>query len=75
MSVDIIDKRNIEKVQLRNLKNGDHFIQNNCLYVVSNHESKSGYCDCTNIKDGTSCHILKHEEVQQVHLVIHIHLV
>ncbi|WAK45004.1 hypothetical protein Fifi067_00084 [Erwinia phage Fifi067] len=75
MTIEIRDKRNIDLVQLRDLKNGDHFMFLNCLYVMSQHEYQSGYCLCTNIKDGTSTTISKSDPVQQVHLVIEIHLV
>lgn len=75
MSIEIRDKRNTELLALRNLRNGDHFMLKNCLYVISSREYKNDLCLCTNIKDGTSGIINNSELVQQVHLVIEIHLV
>ena len=74
MSVEIVDKRNNTLVQAKFMNQGDHIVDQykNVLVVVSNNKN---YIDCTSIATGEGFSLEPEAEVQQVHLVISVHLV
>lgn len=74
MSAEIVDKRNVALIQAKCLEQGDHIVDQykNVLVVTSNSKN---YIDCTAIATGEGFTIDPETEVQQVHLVISVHLV
>lgn len=74
MSAEIVDKRNIARILAKHMEQGDHIMDQfkNVLVVVSNNKN---YIDCTSITTGENFTLEPETEVQQVHLVISVHLV
>lgn len=74
MSAEIVDKRNMELVPASVLKQGDHIIDQfkNVLVVTS---SGKGYMNCISISTGESFTFSSDKLVQQVHLVVSVHLI
>lgn len=74
MSVEIVDKRNVTLIQARFLEHGDHIMDQykNILVVNSNNKT---CIDCTCVATGEGFSLSHDTEVQQVHLVISVHLV
>ena len=75
MTIEFKDKRNITLIPLSDLADGDHFIYNNIVWVVNDHDYDPKSATCVNIDDGSICDLLTTIQVQQVSLVIEIHLV
>lgn len=74
MSAEIVDKRNMELVPASLLKQGDHIIDQfkNVLVVTNNSKN---YMDCISITTGEPFTFSSDKLVQQVHLIISVHLV
>lgn len=73
--IEFKDKRNVELIPLSDLADGDHFVHNNIVWVVSDHDYDHKSASCVNIGEGSVCDLLRTTEVQQVTLVVEIHLV
>lgn len=74
MSAEIVDKRNMELVPASILKRGDHIIDQfkNVLVVTNNSKN---YLECISIATGEPFTFSFDKLVQQVHLVISVHLI
>ena len=74
MSAEIVDKRNIALLLAKHMEQGDHIMDQhkNVLVVVNNNRN---YIDCVSITTGEHFTLEPETEVQQVHLVISVHLV
>lgn len=74
MSAEIIDKRNMELVPASALKQGDHIIDQfkNVLVVTGN---GTDYTYCASIATGETFTLSFDKLVQQVHIVVSVHLV
>lgn len=73
--IEFKDKRNVELIPLSDLADGDHFIHNNIVWVVCDHNYSCNEASCCNIGDGSMRNLVRTTEVQQVTLVVEIHLV
>ena len=74
MSAEIVDKRNMELVPASVLKQGDHIIDQFKNVLVITSKSKN-YTACTSITTGEPFTFSSDKLVQQVHLVISVHLI
>lgn len=74
MSAEIVDKRNMELVPASVLKQGDHIIDQfkNVLVVTNNSKN---YMNCTSISTGEPFTFSSDKLVQQVHIVVSVHLI
>lgn len=74
MSAEIVDKRNMELVPVSVLKQGDHIIDQfkNVLVVTG---KGIDYTHCASIATGETFTLSSDKLVQQVHLVISVHLI
>lgn len=76
MSAEIVDKRNMELVPASILKQGDHIIdQSKNVLVVTRTGNGIDYTYCASIATGETFTLSSDKLVQQVHLVISVHLV
>lgn len=74
MSAEIVDKRNMELVPASLLKQGDHIIdQSKNVLVVTRNDIDYTYC--TSISTGEAFTLSSDKLVQQVHLVVSVHLI
>ena len=74
MSAEIVDKRNMELVPASVLKQGDHIIdQSKNVLVVTG--KGIDYTYCASITTGETFTISQDKLVQQVHIVVSVHLI
>lgn len=74
MSAEVVDKRNMELVTASILKKGDHIIDqfNNVSVVTS---KGIDYTYCISITTGETFSLSQDKLVQQVHIVVSVHLI
>lgn len=79
MTIEVVDKRNINLIPLGDLKEGDTFVYNNGLWLILRDQNKqSTTYRCVHMGTGHNGHVSelsKNAEVQQVSVVVNIHLV
>lgn len=74
MSAEVVDKRNMELVPASVLKKGDHIIdQFNNVSVVTSKGIDNTYC--ISITTGETFTLSQDKLVQQVHIVVSVHLI
>ena len=74
MSAEIVDKRNMELVPASLLKQGDHIIdQSKNVLVVTRNDIDYTYC--SSIATGETFTLSSDKLVQQVHIVVSVHLI
>lgn len=74
MSADIVDKRNMELIPASVLKQGDHIIDQFKNVLVVTNTSKN-YVNFVSIYTGEPFTFSSDKLVQQVHLVVSVHLI
>lgn len=79
MTIEIVDKRNTNLIPLGNLCEGDTFVHLNNLWLILRDQNKeSEFYRCVHLgreNNGHVSELSKSTEIQQVSVVVHMHLV
>lgn len=75
MTYEVKDRRNIELTEVHELPEGSHILFEKSLFVISENKGEAFRVEATHIGDGSVHSLAPKEKVQQVHLVIEIHLI